>query len=703
MQLIHYIHLRSVGIALLFSAEKAATFPLDTFQANMTATGPNSTVVNVAGTLIPQRDPDSEADSDFQKSIHLSVSLASMIVLLVLMSRVRNHGYTLSRSPVHSTDSEMFIAMGLISFVWTAFILFSSWVFEDENSRPCREDPHSAKCAARLGFAPWILDGVFLWRFIHSLMHEISCSHHGKCASSYLKRLFRPRTDSGCSDYDLSLAKIQKTWTSWIETTIVFAIIAAPISWTIYGAIKTELFTLGMLTIAALVILFHGLSAHGHYLTPPHRYYMDEIRVPLLTPVESGIVYVLPSRKYGFDAIYSPRLDAEQAILEKQRHLFEPMDIVRKEWSLDKCRAAVREVVMSRVRSVKGDGDMTRALGWWLYYEGKNEEVLPINCTARRYFGAQAPKKFLGKILCHPWMGLFRHLILVFGRNIPWSNDWVKIVDRLDWTKFRLKSRRCKRREKRQSLIGRDVVLALLQWEYIVFERRWQLEDDIRHAVWRLREPKYTAAGAADQLVEGMKTMGSAGGMKGFQEAAGEVYRILGDLDPDEKTENELGSFSSSTLENSMLEINGVMEAMKGTWKKRRGESIAFETKEIKWGLEGDFTIVKGWKKFRDFEGPAEYAAALWDKCWDQCPSTFGALFLWTTVWYIDIGNSFEGFHSTPLIPAESTRGFFRDGSRDKSVWRMSWRHTWHTAIICQLVVMLPTLISTVFAIIGTA
>jgi len=37
-----------------------------------------------------------------------------------------------------------------------------------------------------------------------------------------------------------------------------------------------------------------------------------------------------------------------------------------------------------------------------------------------------------------------------------------------------------------------------------------------------------------------------------------------------------------------------------------------------------------------------DYVGQLWDHCWKVDPSTFGALYLWTAAWYIDLGNAYN-------------------------------------------------------------
>jgi hypothetical protein len=82
------------------------------------------------------------------------------------------------------------------------------------------------------------------------------------------------------------------------------------------------------------------------------------------------------------------------------------------------------------------------------------------------------------------------------------------------------------------------------------------------------------------------------------------------------------------------------------------------------------------------------YVSDLWNLCWKTDPSTFGALYLFTTVWYIDVGND-HGCHITPFVPRSDP-----DAPKYYTGRLIKWRHTWHIAMICQLVIMAPTVFS---------
>jgi hypothetical protein len=68
-----------------------------------------------------------------------------------------------------------------------------------------------------------------------------------------------------------------------------------------------------------------------------------------------------------------------------------------------------------------------------------------------------------------------------------------------------------------------------------------------------------------------------------------------------------------------------------------------------------------------------EYISRLWDICWATDPSTFGASSLFSTIWYMELGNSF-GFRIAPIQPT-SNEG-------DLTGWLIDWRHAWFSSLM---------------------
>jgi hypothetical protein len=277
------------------------------------------------------------------------------------------------------------------------------------------------------------------------------------------------------------------------------------------------------------------------------------------------------------------------------------------------------------------------------------------------------------------------------------------------------------------TLIGRDLVLALLLWEYLVFERRWQLQVDCEPMltvpmVWRLRDSKYSGAvfvdnGTAtqDENSPKPKAMGSSPGLAGFLEAVGEVYRIVGVFDEEgDEDIDVLKDGDTGDLEKGCSMRQESVPRKEDTDETKIAYRGQEKTKALLKSLKIDkllkTTVVKFSNKESDgnsdeksevkFSSFEDYAGKLWDECWAECPSTFGALYLWTTVWYIDVGNI--GFHTTPLVPRGGTGGWVDNGPDYATTWRIPWRGLWHATVRCQVVVLLPTLIGSFSGLLAT-
>jgi len=583
-----------------------------------------------------------------------------------------------------------------------------------------------------------------------------------------------------------------EAWKKYGEPILVFLVVGAPVGWTTAGAFRSHLYTLGFLSAAALVFLGYALFDFDYYLNLPHHYAMDDVRCALLTPIEKGLVYVLPSRGYGFGAVYCPRLQSEQAVLEENRAWLEPLDMVKDDpnnnWTIGKCRAALRRILLSRTQKVELDEDIIKDLAYWLYWHRRDFEPLDTATTsvsavfntdttptaeednpnvtlssstecqtdnhgvtaATSTEPSTTPNATENDRKLGPRRRLERELnngkvSLLTKRERLWyrlQTDEKSAQALKDIVRDRfpdLHPRDCCRRHNNDlredcnndklpkdlesqrpkevsadvpppPLLGRDVVMALVQWEYLVFEWRWKLDEAMRADIWRLRSPKYGGAGFADPFPlppqSGKTTMGSQKGHLGFMDAVGEVYRLLAGADPTTIQDRKKARDKKNVKEEKKVEDEKEMlqkivtvgqEEVKEVLKLRNIQDMASHLQQ--------HSVARPWtdKTLADPDNFTIeiYVDEVWDKCWAECPSTFGALYLWLTVWYVDVGN--EGFHTTPLVPPGPPSDWDYDGPDYMSVWRMGWRHAWHVAIICQLVIMLPTIISTFFAILTFA
>lgn len=160
-------------------------------------------------------------------------------------------------------------------------------------------------------------------------------------------------------------------------------------------------------------------------------------------------------------------------------------------------------------------------------------------------------------------------------------------------------------------LIGRDLMFALCHAEYIVFMAQGQLSPETRSKLGTLR--LMTRSGAATttakQSSAGDKVeheaVGYANtGYAGYRDAVEHVYAIFG--------------LSSCEIDQSALQFRGV------------------QPPRFSYALDGSPDTID------------EYVAELWDLARRYSESTFSALWFFTTVWFMEIGNV-NGFHIFPL------------------------------------------------------
>ncbi len=146
----------------------AAPIPATSSHASSTLVQPpDSSIAQQQPKLIPRAQ-----DVEYQKSLHLSASIASTVLLVFVQYHVSKHGYKLSRSWYRSTDHLIWLTLGVISLFWTILVVHSAAIWESYGSTPCRQNARGWECAGRLAFTPWVLDGVFCWWMIKLLSHR---------------------------------------------------------------------------------------------------------------------------------------------------------------------------------------------------------------------------------------------------------------------------------------------------------------------------------------------------------------------------------------------------------------------------------------------------------------------------------------------------------------------------------------------------
>ncbi|KAI9651882.1 MAG: hypothetical protein M1829_002118 [Trizodia sp. TS-e1964] len=183
-------------------------------------------------------------------------------------------------------------------------------------------------------------------------------------------------------------------------------------------------------------------------------------------------------------------------------------------------------------------------------------------------------------------------------------------------------------------LIGRDLMYALCHAEYLVFMGQARLPRHLQEKLGTVRLMNRSGAGAGER--EDVKTVGFKAGVEGYREAVEYVYAIF-DTDVDA----------------AALSFAGTTAPL---------YSVALGKRPA--GIE-------------------EYVAELWDVSCAHSESVFTALYMFTTVWFVELGNV-NGFHIFPL------RCRSRDG--DLVSQQIMWRQVWFSALIAQLVATSPAM-----------
>lgn len=185
-------------------------------------------------------------------------------------------------------------------------------------------------------------------------------------------------------------------------------------------------------------------------------------------------------------------------------------------------------------------------------------------------------------------------------------------------------------------LIGRDLMLALCHAEYLVFMAQGRLSNDTQSKLGTLR--LLSRSGAPGTLDTDTRTVGFVPGYSGYKEAVEHVYAIF-----------------DTAIEAPALEFSSTAPPSYSAALSSSPSSID------------------------------EYVAQLWDLSIQHTESTFSALYFFTTVWYMELGNV-NGFHIFPL------RCRTRDG--DLVSQQIAWRQAWYAGCMAQLISVGPQLLA---------
>lgn len=186
-------------------------------------------------------------------------------------------------------------------------------------------------------------------------------------------------------------------------------------------------------------------------------------------------------------------------------------------------------------------------------------------------------------------------------------------------------------------LIGRDLIYAVAHAEYLVFMRKKVLPVHLYKKLGLLRKAERSGGLEAN---DSTRTIGYKEGLLGYQEAVRHIYALFDEaVDPAALSPPQIALPHSSAL-------------------GRRPHSTE------------------------------DYVGSLWTLCLEHSESTFSALYMFCSIWFIEVGNT-GGFHIFPF-QCLSHQG-------DRVAWQIIWRQGWYECILAHLIASSP-LIAFAFA-----
>lgn len=356
---------------------------------------------------------------------------------------------------------------------------------------------------------------------------------------------------------------LQPGWWLAIRITLVSLIVPAAIVCIARGAV-----VLAVSNVISLAFFLIQGAPDNPYIEAKNHYAADMLRIALPTSHHEGTLYILPSRNRGFDAVWSPRIAAEN--VETDRYMMGLFAKMRSsQYDISEPLASLRFLLPAFHRRAElNDQDLVKLAQWLYLDEDADPAMREIDCVEAGAF----------------------------------------------------------------HLIGRDLMFAICHIEYLVFMGQDKLPLHLQAQLGRLRQIGRTGAGV---LEEGTShTVGSSPGFAGYEEAVRYVYALF-----DREVDARALDFSQS---------------VPPKYSKALGGSVS------------------------DIE---EYIHKLWDLSWQHAESTFTALWIFTLIWFMEMGNV-NGFHIFPLRCRTRQVDFV-----GRSV---VWRQAWYSSILAELVAWSP-------------
>ena len=325
--------------------------------------------------------------------------VAFLLVFGLIHRSLRTRGFTLKSAAFSTDDAVGFILVILVN-VWAGWAF---WTNRMGNGTPEDDARFIGHCLS----VPWI-GLLFSWIW---LAFRLGSTPGGEID------LWR----MDCSNGPFGWRESLRTWLRRLVYQVFVCLLILGLIAVYLGQIVQ-----GMLLATACAMFILGLFASNHYIQAPHRYAGDMLRVMLPTSHLEGTVYVLPSVKAGFTAVWSPKVEDEHRATDTEiMALFASMRTGR--YSLSEPLSRLRKTLSSfNERCILTDAEVIALAEWLLVEPDATLSAKPLHAL----------------------------------------------------------------RPPNVHLIGRDLIFALAHAEYLVFMRKNSLPPYLRNKLGLLRETK---------------------------------------------------------------------------------------------------------------------------------------------------------------------------------------------------------------------
>jgi hypothetical protein len=300
----------------------------------------------------------------FGQGLHQAAALAVFTLLLTVHRAVANRGFILRREGF-STDVLLVAALGALTTMWSLVVAMSNTL---SGGRTCTTGGYG-ECLARLAYIPWLLQ-IFFFFWLIGFVDAIRLED-------------RRRTSTvPCGLWNLSSGMGPYDWTGsinkWYRLSL-YIISLLVIASTSYGSFQHGYHITGFLNLIGIALFYTASSGLNPYASAPHKYAGDMIRVALATSHSAGTVYVLPSRGYAFDAVWSPKIEAEH--IQTDEYLMPLFFRLRSgDANVQTIEATLRLILAPFSRRTILTVEQLNDLADWLYADSNYHGMRGIRC-----------------------------------------------------------------------------------------------------------------------------------------------------------------------------------------------------------------------------------------------------------------------------------------------------------------------------------